>query len=119
MKNLKSTMNSLLLQTYRQAQATSDLYKTPMGVIAERLPHITLKPGAMFLWITDPATGVESVRTFDLQGNYLAPGYVKVKNSEKSNYYQNSSCSRPYLLGYSTERSLKMASNDGFCRVSA
>ena len=114
-----NTMQSLLDQTYKQAAETSKLYGTPMGVIAERLPHITLEPGVMFLWITDPVTGNESIRTFDLQGNYLAPGSVEGQNSEKANYYQNSSCLRRRYLGYNAKTYLKAASNDDFWRVVA
>ena len=50
------TMSSLLNQTYLQAQTISTLTKTSMGVIAERLPTISLKPGEMQLNYKDPQT---------------------------------------------------------------
>ena len=50
------TMNSLLNQTRLQAQAISAITKTPMGVVAERLPTISLRPGEMLLNYQDPQT---------------------------------------------------------------
>jgi hypothetical protein len=50
------TMNSLLNQTRLQAQTLSDITQTPMGVIAERLPTISLRPGEMQLNYSNPMT---------------------------------------------------------------
>lgn len=47
------TMNCLLNQTYQQAQTLSSLTNTPMGVIAERLPTISLQQGEMLLSYKD------------------------------------------------------------------
>ena len=50
------TMNALLNQTRQQAQIISDITKTPMGVIAERLPTISFRPGQMVLNYKDHQT---------------------------------------------------------------
>ena len=75
-RTLTGIMNKLLEQTYKQAQQVGDLYDVPRGVIAERLPRVTVREQVMFLWLKDPVTGSESARTFDLEGNYFAPGYI-------------------------------------------
>ncbi len=61
----------------KAAAADTTLFGQPMGVIAERLPLLILKRGVAVLSYTDALTGKQYSRTFDLQGNYLAPGYIE------------------------------------------
>ena len=79
---LKS-MNALLEQTQKQAQTLGERNGQPMGLIAERLPTIFFKEDAMFLRYNDPLTGEQFIRSFDLNGKYLAAGYVEnIVNSD-------------------------------------
>ena len=71
------TMQTLLEQTQEQALKIGKLNGQPMGVIAERLPTIEFKQDVMFLRYQDPLSGQSFVKTFDLNGKYLAPGYVE------------------------------------------
>ena len=70
-------MGDMLAQTQKQATEIGKLNGQPMGVIAERLPTIEFKQDVMFMRFKDPLSGQDYVRTFDMKGKYLAPGFVE------------------------------------------
>lgn len=70
-------MGQILKQTQDTATARQDFTGIPMGVIAERLPRLTIQPGQAMLWYPAVNAGREYARTFDLEGNYLAAGFVE------------------------------------------
>ena len=76
-ENFTKNMQTMLDQTKKQAAMDAERLGQPMGVIAERLPTIEYKRDVMFLRYKDPLSGQDYVRTFDLHGKYLTPGYVE------------------------------------------
>ncbi len=76
-EHFNKIMNAMLEQTRKQATAIGDATQQPMGLIAERLPSIAFKRDIMFLRYLDPLTGEDYVRTFDMSGKYLTPGYAE------------------------------------------
>jgi hypothetical protein len=93
-------MQGLLNQTLEQAVAVGEQYGQSMGVIAERLPVISIKQDALFLTYQDPVTGQSYTRTFDLTGRYLSPGYVENAVSGNNTIYLGpwgSNPQNPYL----------------------
>jgi Ca2+-binding RTX toxin-like protein len=80
-------MQGLLNQTLEQAVAVGEQYGQSMGVIAERLPVISIKQDALFLTYQDPVTGQSYTRTFDLTQRYLSAGYVEQAVSGNNTIY--------------------------------